>query len=213
MRRLLVPILSAAMALSLVAATPEGSTEPQYVERSRTLYLRHDPNPDSVCAGATYLADRPGTGEPGCGYIGGSPLDEVFITATGEPLQARSYPSDGSGLPMLVDPDRDLTGTMVIGADGVGAGIVGFDIEVSGSTADEPYVYIGSAEVRADADVYVLRDAVLEFSIDLPDALAGVELTSITLEYVQRGIYANHGYHQKNGESFIVVPYLEEVSA
>lgn len=202
-------VIALAMATVLAGATLASAVS--YNETKSRFFLRHDANEESTCGGEKYLSRTPGSGEPGCGYIGGAPLDELFITGTGEPLSSDSY-STTDGVPLILDANRELTGTMVIGADGVGAGAPGYDVEVTVTLPGTLFpTVVGTAEVRSDPNAYVLADAVLDFSIDIPDSLHQQEITKLTLTYTPRGLYANMGYHQKNGESFITVPSLEIV--
>ncbi|HWH27941.1 MAG TPA: hypothetical protein VNU26_03090 [Mycobacteriales bacterium] len=205
-------LLTVAAAVTSLFAGSQALAVP--VEDTTTFFLR------SNGCGATQESGRLSTesGAPeqdtsdGCGFIGGPPLDEIFYQLDGAPFTVNDFTTE-NGVPLVVDASRDVSGVIATqswtGTGGIGEVVV--DIEMFGtrigSNGRPQSVELGSGTFSTTA---LPTETVYEvaFTLDLPDALQGTELQSITLTYAPRGANWNAQAAKYNGSSFVDVPTI-----
>ena len=215
MRRIRFAVLFSVLATLLLGLLPASAATTQ---TTRTFYLRHDPVDGGGCGGAKYLSTRAGAGEPGCGYIGGLPFNEV-LHQLGEP-SFDVYATGGDkfpGMPAVLDGAGAIDGSLTVnpyvsaGGPGTGVGQVILDVRLSALTSDNKTLILGedTFEKLATPAASVITFA---YKFDLDDALNGVEIKSLTIETQVRGAHVLHGYHTKNGSSSFKLPILVETT-
>lgn len=157
----------------------------------------------------TFLALTPGDGG-GCGDRG---LNEVFIQAEGQPFFDYVTSTNGTGMPLVIDASRNLTGQIGIGPDGAGTGTVQVDLTLTGTAPDSftPET-IATATMTDDDVTNVTGVRELAFDVDIDEALHKAEYESLTLELVVHGTYVNHGFVEHDATSNFLVPTLVEAS-
>jgi hypothetical protein len=174
------------------------------IATGKTFFLR-----GNGC-GATedlYLSASKGTDDyDGCGIIGGVPLNEVIKPV--ETLDARD------GLPVRLDGGKPITGTIRAeswiqnGVPGVGQVVV--DVAMYGTTAGEDLADFGSTTVTA---MNTGSEGVqVPFTLQVPESLAGVVLTGLTLEVTVRGANYNSSNLGMDGDSKFTLPILDSGS-
>ena len=212
-----VRLASRALGLLLVlvvAATGTAFAEGEAPVDQR-FFLRND-GADCGAASHPFLSETAGSGEGGCGYIGGLPFGEIFHTA--EVDTAASYVTEDP-IELTVDAARDINGRITVspyftvtGATGTGVGQVLADVTASGWTADGTAVELGSARVEAMANPVASRQE-LQFAILIPDELDGIVLEEFTLKVNVRGAHLQHGFTELDGASHVNVPLKPPVVA
>lgn len=178
------------------------------------FFLRND-GADCGAGSHPFLSETAGSGEGGCGYIGGLPFGEVFHAA--EVDTAASYLTEDP-IELTVDAARDINGRITVspfatvsGATGTGVGQVVADITASGWAADGTAVELGSARVEAIATPVASRQELL-FAILIPDELDGIVLEEFTLKVNVRGAHVQHGFTELDGASHVNVPLKPPVA-
>ena len=196
------------LAASTVSAAPVGD--------ETTFFLRKDG------CGATEEAGRLSVesgkdGSDGCGFIGGPPLDEAFYLADGTTLSVYDF-TTVDGVPLTLDASRDVSGVLATRSwTGTGgAGEVVMDVALFatriGTNGRPQSVPIGSGTFSTTAlptsTVYKVP-----FTLDVPDTLAGVEVTSLSLSVAPRGLNWNAGAQSYSGTSLMTVPTIVDDGA
>lgn len=180
------------------AATRKKRKIVKYIPQDRTFFLRRDD-----CGTET---DNPHLsviddvdGGTGCGSAGAGLPEEVIINADGAPIFQSVFPAL-DGVPALLDATKDIEGAITVQSyqgdsanpGGLSAGQANMEILLTGTVGQET-VTLGSASeeylVTPDKNSYVV-----EFTLDVDDALNKKKLTSLELTLVQRGATLMHGF-------------------
>jgi hypothetical protein len=205
-------LAAAALAAGLLVASQAAAAP---VEDATTFFLR------SNGCGTTQEPGRLSTesGAPdadsteGCGFIGGVPLDEAVYQAEGSSFTVLDFTTE-DGVPLTVDAERDVEGVFATrswtgGVGGIGEVVADITFYATriGANGKPQSVVIGQTTASATAlptsTVYELP-----FAIDVPEALQGVELRSLTLSVALRGANWNASALKFNGSSYVAVPTL-----
>lgn len=200
--------LLSGLILLLVAFGSTSAFGADLVPADRTFYLR------GTGCGATeefWLSTESGPDEyDGCGIIGGLPAAEVFRLLEA-PLTKSFTARDG--VPAALDASKNVTGTIRaeswFGNSVPGAGQVVVEVALRGTKAQGLPVDIGSDSV--DALNTGSGGIQVDFILDVPDALQGVELTELTLDVEIHGANWNSGNLGLEGDSKFTLPVLEPV--
>lgn len=197
--------------LTLLAATLAlvlpGIATADVIETTQTWYLR---NAGSGCGAdaSFHLATQAGGAEPNCGYIGGFSFGETpLIDSTKE------FPTT-DGVPVLLNADaEDAEGVIRIRhSNGLaGAGQVVINIELTGTTADNPFTPVTLGSTSVDGLVTTTGGQDFPFALDLDDAHDGERFNQLSLSVEVRGLHVLTGYvSASHGESQVTVPILIE---
>lgn len=198
------PRLALALALSITAATglaAHAEKAPRTSDKSATFFLRQEG------CGAEQAPGRlepkaGGDGATGCGTIGGLPFNEVAGSA-------KSYSSNGKGLPIDLAPTGKVTGQLAagswVGNGSGGLGQVAFDVALVGTSATGEKLDFGSTTVTGTA--LPGEDVVLvPFELTIPKRSNSAAIKSLVLEVLQRGANVGMSAQQLDGDSYVVLP-------
>lgn len=202
MRRTLLFLLVTALvagSLAFVEEDAEVVVERGAVER---LFLRWDP-PDSGtnCGSNLYLSTVAGTDDVVCTQIYATAVENSFSTRGEETIR--------------LDALADIEGVIALGpAVGVthGVAVVDATVRITGITSD------GSETLGTHTEELVVTpastaadDVPIEFTMDVDDALDGIELDFVTISVSLDGPQVMPWDFNLNGESWFDVPALAEV--
>lgn len=194
-------LLATLLALATVAAAPPGMTTSQ-----TDLFLRMDGTgcTDTV----TYLSTVAGQNEPGCGYVGGAPIGELYHAGVAAST-VKNFSTNSSGVPLVLDATRNITGVNRIvassAANRTAAGQVRVDVTATGKLVGGSTTSLGSHTVTITWDP-TKGEVDIPFTIDVPDTLDARTLSSLSLDVDIRGLHVLTGYHRLNGQSKLTVP-------
>lgn len=187
-----------------------GAAEPELVADDLQLFQRNEARGDAPCGPGALLnlGLEAGSGEAGCGFIGGAPFGEIFAATGDTETFLDTFSTKTSEVaPFTLDASRAVTGQIAITPSGAGAGQITVDLRLTALAA------VGNArttlgEVTVEDIVVSIGTEILEYEFDLPDVVEGQSFRGATLEVYVRGIHANHGYNELNGASFLTLPVL-----
>lgn len=209
MRRV-APLL--VLAVLVGASSAAGADSPV----TRRMYMR---NSDTGCPGTPFLALQAGSGEPGCGYVGGAPFAE--LSRNGAPVGAppRVYEtmttSNNATPAQVLDATRDIAGNVRVVATSQtqrnAVGQVRVDTTVTGYRADGTAVELGSASTTQLVHPRNSAATDVPFTIAIDDALDRTTLQRVAVTVDIRGWHILTGYHRLNGESWMDLPAIEQV--
>lgn len=186
-------LAGAAAAASASAATPG----------TQTLFARQEGC--GAAAEAGRLETSKGTdGADGCGTIGGLPLGELIggtpesfsTTETYRPVVLRAGVVKGQ---VAADSWTGFVG---------GVGTVEVDVALSGLTADDETVDLGSVTVSAPASP-TATTVKIPFALTVPAEADGTTVTSWSLSVTLRGRNVNANAQALEGDVFAVLPVLK----
>lgn len=201
--RLLIAVLTAVLAL-LLAPTSLLAAEPQ--QETQRFFMR---NGGTGCPGAPFLSPQPGAGEPGCGYLGGAPLGELYHAGVWESSTIKTYVGN-EGLPLELDATRDLTGNVRVVSSAtsnrMAVGQVRVDVTVRGRFGNQ------TVALGTDSETVVINptnsaEVDFPFTVDLPDERHGQNVTELSIDVDIRGVHVLTGYHRLNGQSWLDLPH------
>lgn len=209
-RNRIIRLLAVTMLLVLGLTTAGASAEGELVASDRAFYLRGEG------CGATavlYLSYRNGAdGYDGCGSVGGVPFQELIHQVDGPRPKTFSTRGEKDGVPVTLDGTRDITGQIrgeswfsgLLPVPGVGQVVV--DVTVYGIDSANKVVTLGSATEEA---INTGHEGVqVPFTIDIDDALSGVELKSLSIDLELHGANYNSGNIGLEGDSNFNLPIL-----
>ncbi len=196
-------------ALALFVSGTAMAAEPAADATARTFYLRND-GANCGAAAHPFLADAPGTKDLGCGYIGGLPFGEIFHQAGVDTAKVYSTETPFAlKLDALRNVDGKITVTPYVNApNGAGSGVgqIVLDVSAAALTSTSQQVELGTFTSTTTATPAASRQQI-PFSVDVPDALNGTDITELYLTVNIRGIHAAHGFNELNGSSLVNVPF------
>lgn len=194
------------LAVTLALAVP-GVATADVIETTQTWYLR---NAGSGCGSnaAFHLATQAGGDEPNCGYVGGFAFGETPLFDS-----TKVFPTS-DGVPVVLNADaEDAAGVIRIrhsnGLAGVGQVVI--NIELTGTTEDNPFTPVTLGSTSVDGLVTTTGGQDFPFALDLDDAHDGQRFTQLSLSVEVRGLHVLTGYvSASKGESQVTVPILIE---
>ncbi len=200
--------LVAVIAALLTVTGSAALADPVFVPETTRLYMR---NSGTSCPGTPYLAIEAGTGEPGCGYIGGAPFGELYRTGVENFGNAiRTYASDESVPALTLDAIRNVKGVNRVVATAttnrMALGQIRVDVTVTGTDANNAQVALGSHSSETIVNPTNSAEVDFPFEIDVSDDLDQVELRTVTVAVEIRGWHVLTGYHRLSGQSWMDLP-------
>ena len=205
-------LTAAALAGALLVASQAAAAP---VDGETQFFLRQ-----SACgAGNQSLSTTAGVGETQCGPQGGIPLNEVLHETGVVDKTVYTYStSNGDGVPLVLDADRDIAGVVAAGEfiggiGGVGESVV--EITVSGTRLvnGRPRAETLGAVTSTQQVAPTSRRTLHEFALDVDQKFDEVTFTSFTISVAWRGKAYNRGQQGHNGSSWFTVPTVVDDGA
>lgn len=168
------------------------------VPEETVFYLRR-----SLCASgdddARLSTEAGGSSEQsGCAFIL-QPANEVLIAAGEEPLSNNYATADGT--PVTLDATQPITGSLKMRG---GVGLVTTEVTLTAVTSDKKTVTLGTGSHSYTGR---LGSVTVPFQFTPPIGLDKVDLTSLNLQVLTRGVNAQSGsIDHRNGASRLTVP-------
>lgn len=192
--------LATALAAGLLLA-PSATAE---VEPSDTrLFLSADGCGAEQGAGTLSVEQVEGTSD-GCGTIGGLPLNEA-VGATPE-----TYSTGEEYKPITVSAGKvvgQVAADSWVGVVG-GVGTVEVDVAMSGLTADDETVDLGSTTVSAPASP-TTATVKIPFELAVPADADGAQVVAWSLSVALHGANVNANAQALDGDVFVKLPYTK----
>jgi hypothetical protein len=202
--------LVALVAILVLALGTTAGADAELVADDLQLFQRNEARGDAPCGpGADFnLGLEAGAGEAGCGFVGGLPFGEVFAQTGDTDTFLDTFSTRATEVePFVLDASRDVTGQISIVPSLAGAGQIAVDLRLTVRAAvGNATTVLGTTTVEGIA---AGPDPVrLPYTFDVPAAADGKAFRAASLEVYVRGIHANHGYNELNGQSFVTLPVL-----
>lgn len=207
--RLVRPALALALGAVAVAGLPALAADaPKTSTTSSTFFLVQDGCGAEMGPGRLEVKKLE-SDSPGCGVVGGLPLNEALHQVEG--VEPDSFDTVGKGLPITLDATKKVTGQVsaLSWFAGLvptgGAGEVEFDVAATARTSAGGTVDFGSTTVSAMG--FPGQDVVqVPFELTPPATANGAKITSLSLLVSLRGANAGYSAYAFGGESYVVVP-------
>lgn len=186
-------LVGAAAAASASAATPG----------TQTLFARQEGCGATAEAGRLDTSKGTADGADGCGTLGGLPLNELLGGAP------ETYSTTEKYKPVVVRAGAvkgQVAADSWTGSVG-GVGTVEVDVAMTGLTADEETVDLGTVTVRAPASP-TTATVKIPFQLSVPDEADGVTVTAWSLSVSLRGQNVNANAQALEGDVFVTLPVL-----